>query len=49
LILQPRENEGRSAAENMLAKTQLIDRAGHARTGPVDIRNLMPTSSTASS
>jgi hypothetical protein len=35
--------------EKLSAKTRLIGRAGHTRTGPVDSSNVMRTSSTASS
>src|ERR1700691_5017955 len=48
MILQPPENEGQSIAEKLSAEKRLTDRAGLARTGPVDIDRLMPTSSTTS-
>src|SRR5271156_1545978 len=48
MILQPPENEGQSIAEMLLAEKRLIDRAGLARTSPVDSSNLMLPSSTTS-
>jgi hypothetical protein len=46
--LQAPEIEGRSPAEKLSAKKRLIDKAGRARTGPVDSFNLMLSSSTTS-
>src|ERR1700722_1255167 len=40
------ENEGRSIAEKLSAKKRLTDRAGLARTSPVDSSNVMLPSST---